>query len=90
MIVHPTPEHPLPVSLPSDRRRWTFSHMLHESEQVARALLARFQPGERVAVWAPNTAEWILLEFGAALAGIVLVTVNPAFRLAGTGAPASA
>ena len=65
---------------PSDRRRWTFAQMLDESEQVARALLARFQPGERVAVWAPNTAEWILLEFGAALAGIVLVTVNPAFR----------
>jgi fatty-acyl-CoA synthase len=65
---------------PSDRRRWTFAQMLQESEQVARALLACFQPGERVAVWAPNTAEWILLEFGAALAGIVLVTVNPAFR----------
>lgn len=64
----------------SHRRRWTFAQMLDESEQVARTLLSRFQPGERVAVWAPNLPEWVLLEFGAALAGVVLVTVNPAFR----------
>ena len=37
-------------------------------------------PGERVAVWAPNLPEWVVLEHGAALAGLVLVTVNPAFR----------
>lgn len=64
----------------ADRRHWTFAHMLEESERVARALLGRFQPGERVAAWAPNIPQWILLEFGAALAGVVLVTVNPAFR----------
>jgi len=64
----------------NDRRRWTYALMLEESEQVARSLLGLFQPGERVAVWAPNLPEWILLEFGAAMAGIVLVTVNPAFR----------
>ena len=38
---------------------------------------ARFSPGERVTVWAPNLPEWVLLEFGAARAGVVLVTVNP-------------
>src|ERR1700686_2154441 len=48
-------------------------------DQVARALLARFRPGERVAVWAPNLPEWVFLEFGAAMAGVTLVTVNPAF-----------
>ena len=62
------------------RRRWTFASLLEDSERVARALLARFQPGERVAIWAPNIAEWVLLEFGAALAGLVVVTVNPAFK----------
>jgi fatty-acyl-CoA synthase len=61
-------------------RRWTYAELLRDSEQVAAALLQHFQPGERVAVWAPNLAEWELLEFGCALAGIVLVTVNPAFR----------
>src|SRR3954469_23855830 len=65
---------------PSQRRRWTYAELLDESERVARALLARFQPGERVAVWAPNIPEWVLLELGAGLAGVVLVTVNPAYR----------
>lgn len=65
---------------PSARRSWTYAGLLADSEQVARALLARFEPGERVAVWAPNEPEWVLLELGAALAGVVLVTVNPALR----------
>jgi fatty-acyl-CoA synthase len=63
-----------------DRRRWSFAELLGESERVARALLGRFVPGERVAVWAPGIPEWVLLEYGAALAGLTLVTVNPALR----------
>jgi fatty-acyl-CoA synthase len=59
-------------------RRWTFSDLLLDAEQVAATLQQRFAPGEHLAVWAPSSAEWVLLEFGAALAGIVLVTVNPA------------
>ena len=62
------------------RGRWTFAELLTESERAACALLARFDPGERIAVWAPNCPEWLLLEFGAALAGLTLVTVNPALR----------
>ncbi|WP_042446200.1 AMP-binding protein [Azospirillum sp. B510] len=60
-------------------RRWSFSDLLTEAERVARAILARFSPGEHVAVWAANCPEWVMLEFGAALAGVTLVTVNPAF-----------
>jgi len=70
----------LVAGVPGVDRRWTFAEVLAEAEQVARALLARFSPGERVAVWAPNLPEWVLLEFGAALAGVVLVTVNPAYQ----------
>jgi fatty-acyl-CoA synthase len=66
---------------PAARRRWTFAELLAESEQVGRALIRRFGPGERVAVWANNIPEWVVLEFGAALAGLTLVTVNPALRL---------
>ncbi|HEY2277626.1 MAG TPA: AMP-binding protein [Streptosporangiaceae bacterium] len=66
---------------PAGRRRWTFGQLLAESEQAARALARRFGPGERVAVWAGNIPEWVVLEFGAALAGLTLVTVNPALRL---------
>jgi long-chain acyl-CoA synthetase len=65
---------------PGSRRRWSYADLLADSERVARALLGRFAPGERVAVWAPNCPEWLLLEFGAALAGLTLVTVNPALR----------
>jgi fatty-acyl-CoA synthase len=65
---------------PAARSRWTYAQLLAEAEQAARALTARFSPGERIAVWAPNLPEWVILEYGAALAGLVLVTVNPAFR----------
>jgi acyl-CoA synthetase (AMP-forming)/AMP-acid ligase II len=65
---------------PSQRRSWTYTELLSEAERVARALLVRFRPGERVAVWAPNCAEWVLLQQGVSLAGLVLVTVNPANR----------
>lgn len=63
-------------------RRWTYRELLDEAETTARALLARFSPGDHIAVWAPNSVEWLFLEFGIALAGMVLVTVNPAFRTA--------
>ena len=42
---------------PSARRQWTYAEFLAEVEQAARALLARFEPGDRIAVWAPNSAE---------------------------------
>src|SRR6266702_1104389 len=50
------------------------------SSDLARGLLTRFSPGEPVAVWAGNGADWVLLEFAAALAGLTLVTVNPAYQ----------
>jgi fatty-acyl-CoA synthase len=65
---------------PRRRRRWTFSQLLADAEHVAAALLERFEPGERVAVWAPNIPEWQLLLYGCGLAGLVLVTVNPAYK----------
>jgi fatty-acyl-CoA synthase len=68
------------VADPAQRRSWTYAELLAAAERVARALLVRFRPGDRVAVWAPNCAEWVLLQQGASLAGLVLVTVNPANR----------
>lgn len=62
------------------RRTWTFSELLTESERIARALAHRFDKGERVAVWAPNIAEWVLMEYACGLAGVVLVTVNPSYQ----------
>ena len=68
------------VADPTKRRRWRYTELLAESERVARALLGRFEPGERVAVWAGNIPEWVVLELAAALAGLTLVAVNPALR----------
>lgn len=61
-------------------RRWTYSELLTDAERLARALLSRYRPGERIAVWAPNIPEWVLIEYATALVGLVLVTVNPAYR----------
>ena len=64
----------------ADQREWTYQEMLDQSVAVAHALLRRYETGERVAVLAPNVPEWWLLEFGAALAGVVVVAVNPASK----------
>jgi len=64
----------------SEGRTWTYAALLEESERVAVALLERFDPGDRVAMWATNIPEWVLLQYGAALAGLVLVTVNPGLQ----------
>ena len=65
---------------PAARRRWTYAELLAAAERAAFALRSRFEPGEQVAIWAPNIPEWVIVEFGAALAGITLVTVNPAYK----------
>jgi fatty-acyl-CoA synthase len=62
------------------RRQWTYAELLADAERVARALLARFDPGDRVAIWAPNSAEWVIAQQGISLAGMVLVALNPAYR----------
>ena len=65
---------------PAMRRQWTYGELLSDATTVANALQQRFQPGDRVVVWAPNIPEWVLLEYGCALAGVVLVTANPALQ----------
>lgn len=60
------------------QRRWTYAELLADAQRLGRALASRHAPGARVAIFANNVPEWILLEFGAALAGLIVVTVNPA------------
>jgi acyl-CoA synthetase (AMP-forming)/AMP-acid ligase II len=62
------------------RRWWTYGALLEQSEQAARALLGRFSRGERIAIWANNIPEWVILELAAAMAGMTIVTLNPALR----------
>ena len=54
-----------------------YAQMLAEAEQIAFWLLERAVPGDRIAVWSRNTLEWALLEFGCALAGMVVAAWNP-------------
>ncbi|HLZ96630.1 MAG TPA: AMP-binding protein [Steroidobacteraceae bacterium] len=61
--------------------RYTYAELDREVERVARGLIAcGLEPGERIGIWAPNCAEWVLTMFAAARAGLVLVNLNPAYR----------
>jgi fatty-acyl-CoA synthase len=68
------------VADPAARREWTYAQFLADAERAARALLAQFEPGDRIALWAPNSAHWIVLQQGISMAGMVLVALNPAYR----------
>ena len=61
-------------------QEWTYQELLQDSERLAYNLLNQFNPGDKIAVWSPNTAEWVILEFACALSGMVLVTVNPSYQ----------
>lgn len=61
-------------------RVWTYADLLNDAERLARALATRHEEGARIAVYANNVPEWVLLELACGLAGVVLVTVNPAYQ----------
>jgi len=65
---------------PAARRSWNYAEFLAEAEQAARALLGRFERGDRIALWSPNSAEWVILQQAISLAGMVMVALNPAYR----------
>jgi len=63
--------------------RYTFREFDAGVERVARGLLAcGLEEGDRIGIWAPNCAEWLLVMFAAARARLVLVNINPAYRTA--------
>ena len=74
------PDRPALVDLPSGRR-WSYAEFDAAVDELARALLdAGLATGDRVGIWAPNRPEWTLLQYATARTGLVLVTVNPAYR----------
>jgi fatty-acyl-CoA synthase len=61
--------------------RLTYSQLDERVERVARALVAfGLEPGDRMGIWSPNCAEWVLVQYASAKAGVILVNVNPAYR----------
>ena len=62
--------------------RWTYSELKSRSDAFASGLLSLgLEPGDRVGIWAPNCAEWTVAQFATAKAGLILVNINPAYRL---------
>jgi fatty-acyl-CoA synthase len=62
-------------------RRWTYAALTGDVDAVARGLLALgVAKGDRVGIWAPNVAEWVLVQYATARIGAVLVNINPAYR----------
>jgi fatty-acyl-CoA synthase len=62
--------------------RWSWRTLAARADALAAGFLALgLDVGDRVGIWSPNCAEWVLTQFAAAKAGLILVTVNPAYRL---------
>ena len=74
------PDREAVVDVPTGRR-WTYAQFDADTDTLARGLIAMgIAVGDRVGIWAPNCAEWVLLQYATAKAGVVLVNINPAYR----------
>jgi fatty-acyl-CoA synthase len=63
--------------------RWTYRELGERVDAFAAGLVALgLRPGERIGIWSPNNAEWVITQFATAKAGLILVNINPAYRLA--------
>jgi fatty-acyl-CoA synthase len=61
--------------------RLTWRELAAEVDKLAAGLLSLgLEPGDRVGIWSPNNAEWVLTQLATARAGLVLVCINPAYR----------
>jgi fatty-acyl-CoA synthase len=61
--------------------RWTWTELARRVDALAAGLLSiGLEPGDRIGIWAPNCAEWVLTQFATAKAGLILVNINPAYR----------
>lgn len=62
--------------------RWTYLELQQKANQLASAMINMgLEKGDRVGIWSHNNAEWLLMQLATAKAGIVLVNINPAYRI---------
>jgi fatty-acyl-CoA synthase len=67
--------------VPHQGVRWTYAELEQRANELAAGLIALgLSPGDRIGIWSPNCAEWVLAQFATAKAGLILVTINPAYR----------
>jgi fatty-acyl-CoA synthase len=61
--------------------RWTYRELDEAADRLAAGFLhLGLVPGDRIGIWAPNRYEWVVTQFASAKAGLILVTINPAYR----------
>ena len=66
--------------VPYQHVRWTYADLKRRVDELALGLMRLgLEPGDRLAIWSPNCAEWIVTQFASAKAGLVLVNINPAY-----------
>ncbi|MDE2571226.1 MAG: AMP-binding protein [bacterium] len=62
-------------------QRYTYAELKSATDRLAKACIAAgIAKGERVGIWSPNNAEWVITQFGTPKAGVILVNINPAYR----------
>src|SRR5215207_4146266 len=63
-------------------RRWTYAQLRDEVDVCALGMVAAgIGKGDRVGIWAPNCAEWMITQYATAKIGAILVNINPAYRV---------
>jgi fatty-acyl-CoA synthase len=68
--------------VPLQQVRWSYADLKIRVDLLAAGLLSLgLNPGDRIGIWAPNCAEWTVTQFASAKAGLILVNINPAYRL---------
>ncbi len=61
---------------------WNYSELKERVDACAAGLLSLgLEPGDRVGIWSPNRSEWVVTQFATAKAGLILVNINPAYRV---------
>ncbi len=69
--------------VPYQNIRWSYAELKQRVDALAAGFIAMgLEPDDRVGIWSPNNAQWILTQFATAKAGLILVNINPAYRLA--------
>src|ERR1700756_5084243 len=80
-IAEAAPDRPALVVRPQNIR-WSYGEFRAQVDAMAAGLIALgLEPGERLGIWSPNNAEWVTTQFASAKAGLILVNINPAYRL---------